>query len=193
MKIIYKNWSCIVPIFFVKKFLHLCVAAQLRWLVLWSVWDVLIHLVDRWRLCRPGVTYHDPLGLLVKVLNFDINATVPLIYTIFSAIYYSVFTFTARSVQREPPRTSAWSGGDFNLAGSHAWRAEVPPHLEPWSGGDFNFTGIAACKVEVPLTSSTSLGGFTLGWPSCMTVNIEEKAKKCKHLKSEKKASSNIA
>ena len=52
---------------------------------------VLIHLVDRWRLCRPGVTYHDPLGLLVKVLNFDINATVPLIYTIFSAIYYSVF------------------------------------------------------------------------------------------------------
>ena len=72
MKIIYKNWSCIVPIFFVQKFLHLCVAAQLRWLVLWSVWDVLIHLVDRWRLCRPGVTYHDPLGLLVKVLNFDI-------------------------------------------------------------------------------------------------------------------------
>ena len=30
-----------------------------------------------------------------------------------------------------PPRLVLEVGGDFNLAGSHAWRAEVPPHLEP--------------------------------------------------------------
>ena len=80
--------------------------------------------------------------------------------------YIRLSKATARSAQRDPPQTCAWSGGDFSLAGSCAWRAEVPPYLEPWSGGDFNFTGTAACKVEVPPTSSTSLGGITLGWPS---------------------------
>ena len=30
-----------------------------------------------------------------------------------------------------PPRLVLEVGGDFSLAGSHAWRAEVPPYLEP--------------------------------------------------------------
>ena len=32
--------------------------------------------------------------------------------------------YTAGSGQREPPQTCAWSGGDFNLTGSHAWKAQ---------------------------------------------------------------------
>ena len=49
--------------------------------------------------------------------------------------------------------------GDFNLAGSHAWRAEVPPTWNLEVGGDFNFTGIAACKVEVPPRFKHKSGG----------------------------------
>ena len=30
-----------------------------------------------------------------------------------------------------PPDLCLKGGGDFNLAGSCAWRAEVPPYLEP--------------------------------------------------------------
>ena len=58
-----------------------------------------------------------------------------------------------------PPGLVLEAGGDFNLAGSHAWRAEVPPTWNLEVGGDFNYTGIAACKVEVPCASSTSPGG----------------------------------
>ena len=42
---------------------------------------------------------------------------------------------TARSAQRDPPRTCAWSGGDFNLAGSYACKVEVPPTSSFQVGG----------------------------------------------------------
>ena len=71
-----------------------------------------------------------------------------------------LLTDTARSGQGEPPR--------LQLSRQPWLESWSPPHLEPWSGGDFNFTGMATCKVEVTPTSSTSLGGFTLGWPSCI-------------------------
>ena len=58
-----------------------------------------------------------------------------------------------------PPRLLLEVGGDFNLAGSHAWRAEVPPTWNLEVGGDFNFTGIAACKVEVPPRFKHKSGG----------------------------------
>ena len=77
---------------------------------------------------------------------------------------------TARSAQRDPPQTCAWSGGDFNLAGSCACKVEVPPTSRFQVGGDFSSPGTAACKAEVPPTSSTSLGGITLGWPSCNSI-----------------------
>ena len=48
------------------------------------------------------------------------------------------------------PPDFAWSGGDFNFSGTHAWKAEVP-HTR-------NF--------ELGGTSSISLGGFTLARPS---------------------------
>ena len=77
---------------------------------------------------------------------------------------------TARSVQREPPQTCAWSGGDFNLAGSHAWRAEVPPPLGSLKWGGLQLYRHSCLQGWSPPTSSTSLGGFTLGWPSCMYI-----------------------
>ena len=54
-------------------------------------------------------------------------------------------TITARSAQRDPPRTCAWSGGDFNLAGSYACKVEVPPTSSFQVGGDFSSPGMAAC------------------------------------------------
>ena len=50
-----------------------------------------------------------------------------------------------------PPDLCSWSGGDFNFAGSHAWKAEVPP-----------------------LQSSKS-GVFMLAWPSCIPSSHCEK------------------
>ena len=43
--------------------------------------------------------------------------------------------YTARSAQRDPPQTCAWSGGDFNLAGSCACKVEVPPTSRFQVGG----------------------------------------------------------
>ena len=61
-----------------------------------------------------------------------------------------------------PPRLVLEVGGTLTKQAAMPGELKSPP-LGTLKWGDFNFTGTAACKVEVPPTSSTSLGGFTLG------------------------------
>ena len=66
-----------------------------------------------------------------------------------------------------PPRLVLEVGGTSTLQAAMPVKLKSPPLQASKWGGDFSSPGMAACLVEVPPTSSTSLGGFTLGWPSC--------------------------
>ena len=63
-----------------------------------------------------------------------------------------------------PPRLVLEVGGDFNLAGSCACKVEVPPTSGfQVGGGTSALQAWLPAELKSPPTSSTSLGGFTLG------------------------------
>ena len=63
-----------------------------------------------------------------------------------------------------PPRLVLEVGGTSTLQAAMPVKLKSPPPTSRFQvGGNFSSPGMAACLVEVPPTSSTSLGGFTLG------------------------------
>ena len=95
--------------------------------------------------------------------GWDIDISRYPIGFIYSRIYVSGqdkpdTLYTARSAQREPPQTCAWSGGDFNFAGSHAWKAEVPPTSKFQVGGTPTSQAWLPAKLKSPHLKYKSWG-----------------------------------
>ena len=110
--------------------------------------------------------YHVSTGktMLTDSKRFETNTFLNLQRNFHTFLTLSLFLLfhTAGSGQRKPP-DFCFKWGDFNFAGSHAWKAEVPTTSKFQVGrtSTHQSPGMAACKVEVP--SSTSLGGSR--WP----------------------------